>query len=107
MTEKQEQVLKVYELGEEIGYGNMMEIAHEIWARILEHAGISRKAAFCAVGYRAIKFENLDEALRDVVYYRMVDDAIENGIISFYDDLEFSGNNNSKKDLISRVNLQS
>lgn len=67
LLERQE-VLAVKRLGEEIGYGNLMAIAHELWARMLEDKYGTRKGAHVVVGSSMVKDEYREDAERDPVY---------------------------------------
>lgn len=68
------EVAQVQALGEQIGYGHLMCIAHELWARKLEQDGLPRNASFCVVPYFDIKKKNVDEYLNDPIYKRIVED---------------------------------
>ena len=66
-------VYAVKQLGDEIGYGHLMALAHELWARHLEEKGLPRKGAHCAVGYSAIKDEYQSDAMNDPIYKVIVE----------------------------------
>lgn len=69
-------VYVVKRLGDEIGYGHLMSLAHELWARHLEEKGLPREGAFCAVGYSRIKDEYQADAMNDPIYKVIVDRAL-------------------------------
>lgn len=69
-------VYAVKRLGDEIGYGHLMAIAHELWARHLEEKGLPREGAFCAVGYSRIKDEYQADAMNDPIYSVVVERAL-------------------------------
>ena len=69
-------VYAVKRLGEEIGYGHLMGLAHELWARYLEEKGLSREGAHCVVGYSQVKEEYQKYALNDPVYKAKVERAL-------------------------------
>ena len=64
------------QLGDSIGYGHLMAIAHELWARHLEEKGLPRKGAHCAVGYPMVKEQYQAEALNDRIYTIVVGKAL-------------------------------
>ena len=66
-------VYAVKRLGDEIGYGHLMALAHELWARHLESKGLPRTGAHCAVGYSMIKDEYQAAALNDPIYKAIVE----------------------------------
>ena len=69
-------VYAVKQLGDAIGYGHLMAIAHELWARHLEDKGLPRSGAHCVVGYPMVKEEYQTEALNDPIYTIVVDKAL-------------------------------
>lgn len=69
-------VYAVKTLGDEIGYGHLMALAHELWARHLEEKGFSRNMAHCSVDYRMIKEEHQKYAVNDPVYKGIVERAL-------------------------------
>ena len=69
-------VYAVKQLGDAIGYGHLMAIAHELWARHLEDKGLPRSGAHCVVGYPMVKEEYQTEALNDTIYTIVVDKAL-------------------------------
>jgi len=69
-------VYAVKRLGDEIGYGHLMALAHELWARYLEEKGLPREGAHCAVGYSMIKDEYQANALNDPIYKMIVERAL-------------------------------
>lgn len=69
-------VYAVKRLGDEIGYGHLMALAHELWARYLEEKGLPRSGAHCAVGYPMIKDEYQADALNDSIYKVIVERAL-------------------------------
>ena len=69
-------VYAVKRLGDEIGYGHLMALAHELWARYLEEKGLPREGAYCAVGYSMIKDEYQADALNDPIYKVIVERAL-------------------------------
>lgn len=69
-------VYAVKRLGDEIGYGHLMAIAHELWARHLEEKGLPREGAFCAVGYPMVKKEYVEDAVTDPIYKVVVERAL-------------------------------
>lgn len=69
-------VYAVKRLGDEIGYGHLMAIAHELWARHLEEKGLPREGAFCAVVYSGIKDEYQADAMNDPIYSVVVERAL-------------------------------
>ena len=69
-------VYAVKQLGDSIGYGHLMAIAHELWARHLEEKGLPRKGAHCAVGYSMVKEQYQAEALNDRIYTIVVGKAL-------------------------------
>ena len=69
-------VYAVKRLGDEIGYGHLMALAHELWARHLEEKGLPRKGAHCVVGYPMIKDEYQADALTDQIYKVIVERAL-------------------------------
>ena len=69
-------VYAVKRLGDEIGYGHLMALAHELWARYLEEKGLPRKGAHCVVGYSMIKDEYQADALTDQIYKVIVERAL-------------------------------
>ena len=66
------EVAQVHALGEQIGYGNLMCIAHELWARKLEQDGLPRNAAFCVVPYFDIEQNKVDEYVNDKIYTKII-----------------------------------
>ena len=70
-------VYAVKQLGDAIGYGHLMAIAHELWARHLEDRGLPRRRAPCGVGYQRGKEQYQAEALNDRIYTIVVDKALE------------------------------
>ena len=70
-------VYAVKQLGDAIGYGHLMDIAHELWARLLEDKGLPRRGAHCVVGYPMVKEEYQTEALNDPIYTYIVDKALK------------------------------
>ena len=66
------EVAQVHALGEQIGYGHLMCIAHELWARKLEQDGIPRNGAFCVVPYFDIEQNKADEYLNDKIYTKII-----------------------------------
>ena len=75
IIEKQE-VLAVKRLGDEIGYGHLMAIAHELWARLLEEKYGTRHGAHVAVGACMVKEEYREEAERNPIYEVVVARAL-------------------------------
>lgn len=69
-------VYAVKRLGDEIGYGHLMALAHELWARHLEEKGLPRKGAHCVVGYPMIKDEYQADAINDPIYKVIVERAL-------------------------------
>ena len=69
-------VYAVKRLGDEIGYGHLMALAHELWARYLEEKGLPREGAHCVVGYSMIKDEYQADALTDQIYKVIVERAL-------------------------------
>ena len=69
-------VYAVKRLGDGIGYGHLMALAHELWARYLEEKGLPREGAYCAVGYSMIKDEYQADALNDPIYKMIVERAL-------------------------------
>jgi len=69
-------ICAVKRLGDEIGFGHLMAIAHEVWARELEEKGLPREGAFCAVGYSRIKDEYQADAMNDPIYKVIVERAL-------------------------------
>lgn len=69
-------VYAVKRLGDEIGYGHLMALAHELWAKYLEEKGLPRKGAHCAVGYPMIKDEYQADAITDPIYKVIVERAL-------------------------------
>ena len=70
-------VYAVKQLGDAIGYGHLMAIAHELWARHLESKGLPRRGAHCVVGYPMVKEQFQAEALNDKIYTIIVGKALE------------------------------
>ena len=70
-------VYAVKQLGDAIGYGHLMAIAHELWARHLEDRGLPRRGAHCVVGYQMVREQYQAEALNDRIYTIVVDKALE------------------------------
>ena len=70
-------VYAVKQLGDAIGYGHLMAIAHELWARHLESKGWPRRGAHCVVGYPMVKEQFQAEALNDKIYTIIVGKALE------------------------------
>jgi len=70
-------VYAVKQLGDAIGYGHLMDIAHELWARHLEDKGLPRRGSHCVVGYPMVKEEYQTEALNDPIYTYIVDKALK------------------------------
>lgn len=79
---EQLEVLEVRRLGESIGYGHLMALAHELWAIDLESKGISRTGAHVSVSITMVRDEYQKEALNDPVYTSFVERALTemNGI---------------------------
>lgn len=69
-------VYAVKRLGDEIGYGHLMAIAHELWARILEEKGLPRRGAHVAVGSSMVKDEYVEDAVTDKIYKVIVERAL-------------------------------
>ena len=69
-------VYAVKRLGDEIGYGHLMALAHELWARHLEEKGLPREGAFCAVGHSMVKEEYVEDAVTDPIYKVVVERAL-------------------------------
>lgn len=69
-------VYAVKRLGDEIGYGHLMSIAHELWARLLEAKGFPREMAFVVVGHSMVKDEYVKEAVADPIYKVVVERAL-------------------------------
>lgn len=69
-------VYAVKRLGDEIGYGHLMALAHELWARYLEEKGLPREGAFCAVGHSMVKEEYVEDAVIDPIYKVVVERAL-------------------------------
>ena len=69
-------VYAVKRLGDEIGYGHLMTLAHELWARHLEEKGLPREGAFCAVTSPMIKDEYQADAINDPIYKVIVENAL-------------------------------
>ena len=69
-------VYAVKKLGDEIGYGHLMALAHELWARHLEEKGLPREGAFCAVGRSMVKEEYVEDAVTDSIYKVVVERAL-------------------------------
>ena len=70
-------VYAVKQLGDAIGYGHLMAIAHELWARHLESKWLPRRGAHCVVGYPMVKEQFQAEALNDKIYTIIVGKALE------------------------------
>lgn len=70
-------VYAVKRLGDEIGYGHLMALAHELWARYLEEKGLPRSGAHVVVGYPMVKDEYQADALNDPIYTIIVGKALE------------------------------
>ena len=69
-------VYAVKRLGDEIGYGHLMALAHELWAWHLEEKGLPREGAYCAVGYSEVKDEYQADAMNDPIYKVIVERAL-------------------------------
>lgn len=69
-------VYAVKRLGDEIGYGHLMSLAHELWARYLEEKGLPREGAYCAVGHSMVKEEYVEDAITDPIYKVAVERAL-------------------------------
>lgn len=69
-------VYAVKQPGDSIGYGHLMAIAHELWARHLENKGLPRSGAHCVVGYTMVKERYQAEALNDRIYTIIVGKAL-------------------------------
>lgn len=76
LLEKQE-VLAVKKLGDEIGYGNLMAIAHELWAKMLEDKYGTREGAFVVVGSSMVKEKYRTIAERDPIYMIVVERVLK------------------------------
>lgn len=74
---EQLEVLEVRRLGESIGYGHLMALAHELWARKLETQGLPRSGAHVAVSYPMVKDEYQKEAITDEVYEVLVGNVLD------------------------------
>ena len=70
-------VYAVKQLGDEIGYGHLMALAHELWARHLESKGLPRTGAFVAVSFPMVKDEYQADAIRDPIYTIVVSKALD------------------------------
>lgn len=70
-------VYAVKRLGDEIGYGHLMALAHELWARHLESKGLPRKGAHVVVGFPMVKDEYQADAIRDPIYTIIVSKALD------------------------------
>ena len=70
-------VYAVKKLGDEIGYGHLMALAHELWARHLESKGLPRTGAFVAVSFPMVKEEYQADAIRDQIYTIIVSKALD------------------------------
>jgi hypothetical protein len=57
---RKEEILAVKQLGEEIGYGNMMSIASAIWSVNLEKQGLPINGAFVPIIDLLVKDEDLE-----------------------------------------------
>jgi len=73
---EQLEVLEVRRLGESIGYGHLMALAHELWAIDLESKGISRTGAHVPVSIVMVRDEYQKEALNDPIYTILVKRAL-------------------------------
>ena len=73
---EQLEVLEVRRLGESIGYGHLMALAHELWAIDLESKGISRTGAHVSVSITMVRDEYQKDALNDPVYTSFVERAL-------------------------------
>ena len=62
-------------LGENFGYGHIMAIAHELWARQLEKDGFPARGAHVAVSLPMVKAEYQSQVCRDPIYKNIVDRA--------------------------------
>jgi len=70
-------VYAVKRLGDEIGYGHLMALAHELWARHLESKGLPRTGAHVVVGFPMVKDEYQADAIRDQIYTIIVSKALD------------------------------
>ena len=70
-------VYAVKQLGDAIGYGHLMAIAHELWARHLESKGLPRTGAHVVVGFPMVKDEYQADAIRDQIYTIIVSKALD------------------------------
>lgn len=75
LQREDKEVLAVKELGEQIGYGHMMLIAHALWARELEERYGTREGAWVPANLSDVK-EGCRKGLDSVVYKHMVDKAL-------------------------------
>ena len=73
---EQLEVLEVRQLGESIGYGHLMALAHELWALDLESKGMPRSGAHVPVSIVMVKDEYQKDALNDPVYTSFVERAL-------------------------------
>lgn len=69
-------VYAVKRLGDEIGYGHLMALAHELWARHLEEKGLPREGAFVAVGSSMVKDKYQADAMNEPIYKLIVERAL-------------------------------
>lgn len=70
-------VYAVKRLGDEIGYGHLMALAHELWARHLESKGLPRTGAHVVVGFTMVKDEYQADAIRNQIYTIIVSKALD------------------------------
>ena len=67
--DRSEEIRAVKALGEQIGYGNLMDIASALWAVDLDSAGYSSDGAFVPVPMLYVKKKYLDQ-VRDAMEHR-------------------------------------
>jgi hypothetical protein len=72
---REQEILAVKQLGETIGYGNMMSIATSLWRKNLRDRGYPQSGAFIPTIYHLLNDEGKDIADRELVHY---DNEIEN-----------------------------
>lgn len=77
MTQKQE-IEAVKQLGEAIGYGNMMSLATALWRKKLRDRGYPEDGAFIGTVYPLLNEEGKEIADKEVpVYDRLIENTLK------------------------------
>jgi hypothetical protein len=66
---REQEILAVKQLGEAIGYGNMMSIATSLWRKSLKDNGWPQGGAFIGTIYQLLTDEGKEIADRELSHY--------------------------------------